>query len=659
MKALATVLVLAIAIAAAKEDTIENLKGQLPKARASYRENPDQDNRRALFQTLAELGILLNEKGGSEFALEHLREARDLAPDDQEKALVIHALGVAHLNLGQYRKAENLLNLALKTQTNSEDLRNTRFSLAYLHLRSSRPHQAGVLFQEILDSLPPEPSDLRAQAHSGLADYFHVVRRDELAESQYLESLKIYDSRYSRNDRRSITSRINLADFYHTTGQLEKAFELLREVSNDFIAPEDRDTLDLVVKAKNTLGLVLLDAASQSLELLSETDMRKLGTQFLREALADMEKLRGKDSPSLAPILLNLGWTEHRAGDFDSAQGHLENALSIFESIGTEGHLALDTQQGLALNRFFQGHRTEASEIARDCLTRYRRLVGWLASNGTERDRLRYLQNAQPFVLLDQCSPGDIANTLLNGKSLVQDGLIQQALDEAPSFKWQDLRQKLPPDCAYLDFTRYEHFTGHGQAEASYGAILLLPGQAPRWIKLGNEDSLLHLLDGLRDRLEYRSQVLAGEPSPSRPLLKLSFVLKKLHELIWTPIAAHLPEGISTLALCPDGLLSRISFATLMDEDGRFLHEAHSQVFYLASGRDLLRREREQSHWSSRPWEIHALSTLDLPSNASAGPNLDPMLVEFTRQLPDLAGAKEESSLISNLIAARNQVIPI
>jgi CHAT domain-containing protein len=66
-------------------------------------------------------------------------------------------------------------------------------------------------------------------------------------------------------------------------------------------------------------------------------------------------------------------------------------------------------------------------------------------------------------------------------------------------------------------------------------------------------------------------------------------VLRGLYASLCQPVIAALPPGVHRLIISPDGELNFVSFATLLDDQGRFL-ASDFDVSYVSSGRDLLQR---------------------------------------------------------------------
>jgi CHAT domain-containing protein len=67
----------------------------------------------------------------------------------------------------------------------------------------------------------------------------------------------------------------------------------------------------------------------------------------------------------------------------------------------------------------------------------------------------------------------------------------------------------------------------------------------------------------------------------------------KLYDLVWRKIEPYLPQH-DRLFIAPDGALNLISFATLMDEKGKYLIEKHP-IHYLSAGRDLIRISQDST----------------------------------------------------------------
>lgn len=91
----------------------------------------------------------------------------------------------------------------------------------------------------------------------------------------------------------------------------------------------------------------------------------------------------------------------------------------------------------------------------------------------------------------------------------------------------------------------------------------------------------------------YRRHVLAAaenDPDTNADSVYRSIAVQ-LHALLWQPLEATLPEG-NLILIAPDGPLILVSFAGLVDSEGRYMVERFP-IHYLTAGRDLLRLHEE------------------------------------------------------------------
>lgn len=147
-----------------------------------------------------------------------------------------------------------------------------------------------------------------------------------------------------------------------------------------------------------------------------------------------------------------------------------------------------------------------------------------------------------------------------------------------------DVQASLPVNAALIEFVRFSPMQADTIASGMvwYGAVIIGSKERPRWVVLGGEDDIE--LEINRYQKSARGQTTAET---------LRGTLRKLHDKLWAPIAAHLPAGAKTVILCPEGDLNFVSFATLLDSKDRFAAESYS-FRYVASGRDLLRPQKSE-----------------------------------------------------------------
>lgn len=97
------------------------------------------------------------------------------------------------------------------------------------------------------------------------------------------------------------------------------------------------------------------------------------------------------------------------------------------------------------------------------------------------------------------------------------------------------------------------------------------------WISLGPVEEI--------ERNLSRLNVFMRTPAVGDDMVR--GLLRNLHEQIWEPIIAVIPIETDTIILSPDAELNFLSFATLLDPDGKFLGERYD-LRYVSTGRDLV-----------------------------------------------------------------------
>ena len=136
----------------------------------------------------------------------------------------------------------------------------------------------------------------------------------------------------------------------------------------------------------------------------------------------------------------------------------------------------------------------------------------------------------------------------------------------------------LPEGTALVEFMRYDHGKGFKDKEPRYLAIMLKHGGAPVVFPLGAATAIDTAIS------YYRQQFRNVQNLDKAAYITVS---DNLYSLVWRPFAALLAEA-STVFIAPDGNLNLVSFAGLLDDNGKYLIEKFP-IQYLSSGRDLLR----------------------------------------------------------------------
>lgn len=235
--------------------------------------------------------------------------------------------------------------------------------------------------------------------------------------------------------------------------------------------------------------------------------------------------------------------------------------------------------------------------------------------------------------------------------------LLQQKIDEIQSemakqsrfqipvrnslkYNSSDLLSVLQTNEVIIDFINYKIKNN----ENCYGLSLLFKGGNPIFIKLKNSD--------INDAIElYRKAIATGDEA------SLNAQIQILSEKLWKPITAALPPDTKKIYIGADGHLNFLSFATLFDDQGKFLSEKY-QIAYIGSGRDLLRPAKPVDKKSMVIYAnpVFASDNASTPKSSEAKVSstnqiMRPAeLAEFAKvQLPQLPGTEQEAAIVSQI----------
>jgi CHAT domain-containing protein/Tfp pilus assembly protein PilF len=139
-----------------------------------------------------------------------------------------------------------------------------------------------------------------------------------------------------------------------------------------------------------------------------------------------------------------------------------------------------------------------------------------------------------------------------------------------------DLQRALPDDAAFVDFIRYVSFDQDPQVRGAKGevrtprylAFVLRKGQSVQRVELGEARPIEAALKQWRRDIidEQRDHKVTPSGADAR-----------LSELVWKPLARHIPADTATVYLCPDADLTALPWAALPGRDkGKLLLEEHA-----------------------------------------------------------------------------------
>jgi CHAT domain-containing protein/tetratricopeptide (TPR) repeat protein len=427
--------------------------------------------------------------------------------------------------------------------------------------------------------------------------------RDELARAEpfYREGLAMYrklypPDRFPAGHRDLATCLNNMGVLLVERGELRQAETFYRDALVMYRKLYPRDGFSAghpdLAATLNNLGF-----------LLQESGELARAEACYRDALAMRQKLYPPQHftaghPNLALSLNNLGGLLHARGEPARAEPLLRQALALQERLLET--LLIGTAEAEALNHLAQLPRTRDGYLSvsrdlpdsaalghralwssRGALARFlsqRRLAVLAASDPASRDLARRLADKRQALAALLLTRGTLSADEAERARILGDEKEQLEKDLArclPAFDKllqsarsspQDLRQHLPEGVVYLDFLRYGRFEfdptqpgPKGQRRTpSYVAFVVCKDRPTRRVELGLAEPIEKAVRA------WRAALTGGGGNPKaesrKPKLEPPDVLQRL---VWEPLARHLPAGVHTIYLAPDGALTQVPWAAL------------------------------------------------------------------------------------------------
>jgi CHAT domain-containing protein/Tfp pilus assembly protein PilF len=532
-----------------------------------------------------------------------------LGKEHRDIADALNALGVLYYYKGDYMRAEPLCQHALTMREKvlgpehpnvAQSLKN----LAMLYWYKGDYAKAESLFERSLalkgKTLGPEHLDI-ATSLSGLTIFYCHKGDHGRAGMLHRRALAVREKALGPEHSEVAISYDNLALVYAKRGEHAKAEPIfqrtlaIREKALGLEHPYIADSL-------NNLAILYRDRAEYA-----------KAEPMLQRALAIREKVLGPEHPAVAAILNEFAELSAAKGEvaraiaFQSrANAIAERNLAINLTTGSErqklAYLALFsrlTDFTLSLHNQVSPDDPLALELAFTTLLRRkgRGLDAMTDAIATLRGHAR----PEDQALLDQLAEArsHLAALTLREAALarpeayrVQLRPLEEKVENleatlsarSAAFRAQAqpvtlaaVRPALPASSALIEFvvfTPRELRSGKSKPPRYLAYLLPARGQ-PKYVDLGEAAIIDRTVGAWRKALH----------NPNRTDVKR--LAREADEKIMRPVRSSLGET-RHLLIAPDGQLSLIPFAALVDEDKRYLVERHT-ISYVTSGRNLLR----------------------------------------------------------------------
>lgn len=514
--------------------------------------------------TLSNLGLLYLEKGDYEKAESLFLEAKNiriqsLGVEHPDYASSILKIADLYLKKGDYSRAEPLFLEAIEILKKTLGTKHPQYGMSlcdlaslYLNLKTDKPDHEKIesLFTEAIEIFKETVGEQHphyANTLNNLAILYEMNNDYPNAEKFYIEAKEIRKNAIGANHPDYAASLNNLAFFYTHKGEYFKAENLFDEAEAIFLNSLGEEHIYYTSTLSGLSNLFRLTG-----QFHKATDLI-LKVNSINRILIEKSAAYSSESQMLA----YLHTFEDNSNQF----------YSFTQDNSNEDLIGRCFDNRLFLSEFLleNTRRLTYAVAASDSLT-HETFLRWQGCR-------RRLANEYAKPISDRRYVAEVeAEAESHEKILIRN--LPAFVEARHIPRWQDVRDRLQPGEAVIEFVHYRYFTPKATDSIMYAALVLLSGDAaPRFVPLFEEKQLQRLLN--------------------RPGLSEEIIIKDLYgnsldllHLLWQPLESQLVD-VQTVYYSPSGLLHRLNPAALLDESGISIAKDRRWV-RLVSSRELV-----------------------------------------------------------------------
>lgn len=304
---------------------------------------------------------------------EGLNQIDQLNEQPEVQSQMLHTMGKVYTNLGEYDRAEMLLERALNIQTNIDGQFNTEVASIYndlggLHQKAQEIQQAEPFYAKALNIRKKivGPNDIRyAETLSDLGALMRFKGNLDSAAVLYNRALEIRQTNLIPNHPDIANSLNNLGVLEKSNGNLETAKQYYQEAleirRNHF-----GDIHPKVANVKNNLAVLYRTKGEFD---LAET--------YYTETLKIRRQVYGQNHPLTAQSLNNFAGFLIDRRAYDQAETYYRQALKVRKKLLGPSHIQTGTAYNNLANALFEKSQLDSAEHAyRNALDIYSSSLG-------------------------------------------------------------------------------------------------------------------------------------------------------------------------------------------------------------------------------------------------------------------------------------------
>jgi len=508
---------------------------------------------------------------------------KDLGPDHPDVARTLDNLAAVYSNQNRYRESESLYKRALAIREKAlgpdhQEVAGSLYNLAALYAAQDRYREAEPLYRQALSiqekALGPDHPHV-ASSLDNLACWAADQDKYTEAEPLHKRALSILEKALGPDHPDVAKSLNNLANLYRNQGKYEEA------------EPFYKRTLSITKKSlgPDHPGIAeCLESFSQYHRLLGDTDT---GMETAARAF-EIRKRNFQDGSSVMSESDALTYSQFMRQSADNYLScYLERGSSDpgTDSIATE---IIYLSKGVVSDGIFERRKSLAKETdsttlaLAECLRFTKFQLSQLYIQGPGEDVESYRSDLDSLSKLTNDLEADVAR--LSASFRKQQDYKDISIDRISSL--------LPEKSVLVEYLYCNYLQLNPDSTIPhYLVVVLAAGSEPVIADLGGVSDIHALIS------DYREHMLSVSSLSHMPLKKdrdeYESMARKLYDAIIRPVEDHL-SGMDLVVIAPDGGLNLISFAGLIDDEGRYLIEKYP-IHYLSSGRDLVRLKDQET----------------------------------------------------------------
>jgi CHAT domain-containing protein/Tfp pilus assembly protein PilF len=307
--------------------------------------------------------IELNSQGRFQEALESARNAvtsaeTELEPNNPELATYLDNYAALLIKLGQYNKAEPVLERAKKIRQISLGASHPSFavslsSLANLYQSKGEYEKAGLFFEQALSILEKAGQGYEtgvAITLNNLADNQTKRGRYVNAEALYEKAIMIFKEQSPPDYKMMGLVYNNLAQLFRSQGKYEKAADYINQALDVQKNIWGKEHPEIAITLNNQAEIYVIQGKYEEAE------------SVFRKAIGILESAYGQDHPQAAILLSNYAGLYRKQRRYERAMQLLNRALEIQEKNLGVNHPAIAVTLNNLATLYYYGELYEQGE---------------------------------------------------------------------------------------------------------------------------------------------------------------------------------------------------------------------------------------------------------------------------------------------------------